>query len=577
VILALLSCLHDFPDREADFDADGIPADDDCDDTDPKVGVASFWYTDADGDGFGVGEPVQTCHPWSNAITSGGDCDDKHVDNFPGNDEVCDERDNDCDDDIDEGAPPSPGRGEVCGDEIDNDCDGSCGDCCFHTDAEGGNTMDAAPFAVFSTKDIGSFGRAIVATDVSAAPASFAVGAPTEETVFGVPGATLPGAKDKSIWIDVDDQTSAAAAVGVVHGSGTNAYFGTALAAIDGGGIFVGAPGAEEVLGKTVTNGAVYRIDDPILAGSDLTVDENDVAFYATGSTATYFGSTILPGPNFGYEKSDQEADVVVSGVNEGFTGTFSSGAVWVFYDAFSESPPPSDVLTGSDAEGGFGAAIAAGDLSGDGADDLLIGKAGPGATGAEVCVFLGGARFGPLTDAEADFSFTSLNAGANLGASLALGDFDDSGSIDVAAGAPMPGAVGTENATVHVYLNDDSWWKSLDDIFLDQDELTFVGTDNDRTGTALLAKDLDLDGFDDLLIGSPAVHGGGHAYLVRMPLTGSIGPVDVVATWSVGSGGADELGFALSAASFGTDEWPDVLLSAPGDRTVYVWDSAGF
>ena len=40
-----------------------------------------------------------------------------------------------------------------------------------------------------------------------------------------------------------------------------------------------------------------------------------------------------------------------------------------------------------------------------------------------------------------------------------------------------MPGNVGTENATVHVYLNDNDWWErdtggGLQDIFLDQDDL---------------------------------------------------------------------------------------------------------
>jgi hypothetical protein len=102
------------------------------------------------------------------------------------------------------------------------------------------------------------------------------------------------------------------------------------------------------------------------------------------------------------------------------------------------------------------------------------------------------------------------------------------------------------------------------------------VGSDKDRTGTAVVAKDLDLDGFDDLLIGSPGGAAGGRTYLVRMPLTGSIGPDDVVPWWTVGSGGPDELGFALSAGQFGNDAWPDILLAAPGDRTVYLWDSAG-
>ncbi len=84
-----------------DGDGDGDPADTDCDDSDPAVETL-----DADGDG------VTTCD---------GDCDDADPANSPGNEEICDGRDNDC-------------NGEPSGDEVDDDgdgqteCDGDCDD-----------------------------------------------------------------------------------------------------------------------------------------------------------------------------------------------------------------------------------------------------------------------------------------------------------------------------------------------------------------------------------------------------------------------------------------------------------------
>ena len=96
----------------------------DCDDEDPAANGS-----DADGDGF------STCQK---------DCDDADEDRFPGNDEVCDGQDNDCDgspaaneadkdsdgymiceDDCDDGdGAISPVGAEVCGNSIDENCDG---------------------------------------------------------------------------------------------------------------------------------------------------------------------------------------------------------------------------------------------------------------------------------------------------------------------------------------------------------------------------------------------------------------------------------------------------------------------
>jgi len=76
-----------------DADGDGWDETEDCDDTDPALNL-----DDTDGDG------VTTC-----GDGGPGDCDDNDGDNFPGNVEVCDEADNDCD-----GAPESDGDG-ACG------------------------------------------------------------------------------------------------------------------------------------------------------------------------------------------------------------------------------------------------------------------------------------------------------------------------------------------------------------------------------------------------------------------------------------------------------------------------------
>ena len=129
-------------------------------------------YDDNDGDG--VGDEVSTD---GTGVSVGGDCDDTDANNFPGNPEVCDGQDNNCDgvidgatictdfyDDIDgdgygddstahdtedandvaiggdcdvDNADVNPGATEICGNSIDEDCSGADLDCTiFYDDAD---------------------------------------------------------------------------------------------------------------------------------------------------------------------------------------------------------------------------------------------------------------------------------------------------------------------------------------------------------------------------------------------------------------------------------------------------------
>jgi len=109
-------------DGDLDADGDGIPASEDCDDTnasirpgadelcdgvdndcdgvvDPDDSVdAVAWFVDTDGDGFGDGDASgQACVPPEGTAAAAGDCDDSNGDIHPDADEVCDSVDNDCD------------------------------------------------------------------------------------------------------------------------------------------------------------------------------------------------------------------------------------------------------------------------------------------------------------------------------------------------------------------------------------------------------------------------------------------------------------------------------------------------
>src|SRR5688500_14973840 len=89
--------------RRWDRDGDGTERPADCDDSDPERAALETLFADADGDGFG--DPtarLAACGPTEGFVADDTDCDDASPVAHPGAAERCDDRDNDCDDQVDE-------------------------------------------------------------------------------------------------------------------------------------------------------------------------------------------------------------------------------------------------------------------------------------------------------------------------------------------------------------------------------------------------------------------------------------------------------------------------------------------
>jgi len=112
---------------EEDSDGDDVPVCADCNDHDATLNTR-----DDDGDG------VDTCADTDTTATDDPiDCDDADAANFPGNTEVCDGRDNDCNGLADAGEPGSAGQEEDHDADDSRLCDGDCDDnnAAVHPDA----------------------------------------------------------------------------------------------------------------------------------------------------------------------------------------------------------------------------------------------------------------------------------------------------------------------------------------------------------------------------------------------------------------------------------------------------------
>src|SRR5205085_442785 len=104
----------------------------------------------------------------------------------------------------------------------------------------------------------------------------------------------------------------------------------------------------------------------------------------------------------------------------------------------------PDALMHGTEAGAQLGAALAIGDLDGDGADDLVVGAPGAGGTRGAIFVFYGGATWPASLDAKAGAQVAVATGGkAGEGAAYLLADASAMGARTVGEGGGFGTSVG--------------------------------------------------------------------------------------------------------------------------------------
>jgi hypothetical protein len=294
------------------------------------------------------------------------------------------------------------------------------------------------------------------------------------------------------------------------------------------------------------------------------------------------FGNVLAVGDFNG----DSFPDLAIGSNESVFLATNGEDSVNVLYGSSSGLTTAGNQLWDQDSPGiedskelgdRFGFALAAGDLNGDGYDDLAIGAPGEGLAGnpdAGVVHLLFGSQTG--ISANGSQLLGGVLFSGEFGAALAIGDMDDDGELDLAVGSPR--AVQRRGAVfIHLAVA-----TSGNPII----ELLQIGGGSsaqidDRFGSSLAMGDFDRDGFDDLVVGVPG-EDTEHLILPTEIDTGGInvypgGPTGLspngrrffsqdTAGILDGTGEFNEFGYALAVGDFNGDFVDDVAIGVPGE-----------
>ena len=514
-------------DTDTDTDRDSDTDTDTNTDTDTDTGNSQV---DADGDGYTVAD---------------GDCDDGD-------------------------ATVNPAVAEVCDDGMDNDCDGTANQCVLgdrglaDADAEftGEAANDRAGSAVAFAGDVNDdgyqdvlIGATGVDTDAGAAYLILGSVSPADRSL-GAADAEFTGASR-----DYAGQTGDVAGVGDVNGDGfDDMMFGTW--ANNESSAFAGR--ACLLLGSPSPNSRPLAAADAIFSG----VEDSEYASAVAGA---------------GDVDGDGYQDMLVGGYGK----SSDAGTAYLVFGSASPASGFLGVTTGVEFSGRpddfAGNSVAgAGDVDGDGHDDLLVGAPGNsdgGYLAGSAYLVLGSVSLTSSSLAAADASLVGEAASDYAGTAVAgAGDVNNDGYEDVLVGAYFNSDAGAYAGAAYLVFGSVS--PATQSLATADAKWVGEAAGDYAGGSVAAAGDVDDDGYHDILVGAAGSDDefeGGAAYLIlgsSSPTPGSLGTAEATFTGNVG----DYAGWSVAGAGdMNGDGNPDVLLGAGANSDADLNAGAAF
>jgi len=324
----------------------------------------------------------------------------------------------------------------------------------------------------------------------------------------------MSGDARRDLIIGAPGNSATAGKVYVLYGGGAERTGTLSLGTAD---VIISSSEAGNRFGAATASGNVLSLDDTnpknLIIGAPGALGGRGAAYlYATAwaigtrTTTDTATMTILGAPGDQLGSALATGDLDKDGHREMIIGAPGNNRIYIIKGSATLSgtidltSPPAGVVTYSAL--GIGRVLIAGDITGDGIYDVLVGSPSTnlvfGLIGAQGAI--------PTFPA---VSFSGGNAGDETGASIRILDLDDDRVPDLAIGAPGgdgPGNGRTDAGNVYVFLGPISVRAHA----VSEAQLVFYGAAaNARAGSHMATGDINRDTPNDLVILSPNLSGG--------------------------------------------------------------------
>jgi hypothetical protein len=485
-----------------------------------------------------------------------------------------------------------PDADEVCGDDIDNDCDGGIDDAgavdaeTYYPDADGDGYGDR-DIGIVSCVDPGVF---IVDT--------VTLGGDCDDQNDAV----SPGSFEVCDFVDnncddeTDESTSLDASLWFADSDadGSGNYFASAYGCDTPTGHVDNSDDCDDTLGSVV-GGATEECD---------AIDNNCDSIHYLGGHADALVKSRFDamgeveddrlGESLGFlgdQDSDGDDEMLFGapGHDNVALGLAATGALYMnrgapegldstdFASLRVDASGRWDVkIEGTRPGAFFGSSVTSGDVNGDGVDDIIAGSYGARVPGFEMgaaYVFYGPVADGEYDAEDADFIFKGSGVSDQAGISVASGDLNGDGIDDIAMGAPGQDLSASDAGGVFVMFGDAGL---AGDVNTGSADAYLTGTDaGSLYGLTTEVMDINGDGQDDLIVGAPRDFAldEGSVSVVLGPLSGGAAVADATYT---GLSGGDSIGWSLSeAGDVNGDGFPDLLVGSNNNAAYLILGGA--